>query len=139
MPNPDPSPENRFKEGARGNPGGRPSLTPALREARKVTLIEFAEAFQKQLHMTKDEIQELVLSPYTPLYQLGIAQVVIQWVKTGNSWNMAPFMDRFFGKAPIKHEDEDSASSPRLDSLPREDLEKLEEILRKAMPETPKT
>jgi hypothetical protein len=89
-----------FKPGVSGNPTGKPKLPQDVRDAQRLTTIEFTRIVNKYLSMTKDELKAMASHPDTKVLSLMIASLVSKAVLEGDDRRMGFLLDRIIGKVP---------------------------------------
>lgn len=93
-----------FVKGNKCNPHGRPKLTDEERMARILNRIAFERICNQYLHLSKDELEDIVRRKETPVIELMVASVVIKAIKSGDQHRLNFLLDRLIGKVPERVE-----------------------------------
>jgi single-stranded DNA-specific DHH superfamily exonuclease len=88
-----------FKPGESGNPKGRPALPGDVREARRLTRIEFEKTINRFLFMTLDQITEHLNDPATTALDQLVGRIVANAIRNGDHLRSEFLLSRTIGKA----------------------------------------
>lgn len=80
------------------NPKGRPKISQEVREARKLTQVEFEKACGKLLFMDVDGIKALVGDHKTPMIEAIIGKILLKAMNESSKVELNYFVERFLGK-----------------------------------------
>ena len=89
-----------WKPGETGNPNGGPGLPKDLREARKVNQMELERAINKMTSLTEPELEALIASPGTLVFDKFVANIVKLGMRDGDERRMEFILQRMIGKVP---------------------------------------
>lgn len=103
-----------FRKGQSGNPKGPIPLPEDIREARKVTQIDFERIANKYLFARKDEIAKASADPNTPVIELMISSIIHKAVVEGDERRLEFLLSRLIGKIvqPVAHSGPDGGPIP---------------------------
>ena len=87
-----------FKPGQSGNPLGPPVLPPEVKEARKLTRIEFERIASQYMQMTKEEITKKLQDPKSTTLELIVMTIIHKAVKDGDQHRLDFLLNRLIGK-----------------------------------------
>ena len=123
-----------FEPGKSGNPKGRPPLPDDVKEARKLTKIEFERIANKYIHMTRAELKVAAKEPEATAMDRMVIKIIVDAVKFGKIYNIEFLLDRLVGKVIEKRELTGKDGGPlEFSSLTDEQLDaKLLELQAKA-------
>ena len=102
--NPNPSKKGQFKKGQSGNPGGMPKLPEDIKEARKLNQIELERIINKYLHMSREEVQNVLKSSDVPMMEAMVASIVSKAASGGDHLRLDFILNRIIGKVKDKIE-----------------------------------
>lgn len=98
-------------KGQSGNPGGRTKLPDDLRAIKSLTPVELCKLISKYGRMSREQVQQAVQTPSTPMIELTIAAIFAQCAKHGDYTRLAFLLDRSVGKpqdaSPDTEEDDE--------------------------------
>lgn len=72
--------------------------------------------------MTRDELQQAIQAPSTPVLEMAIASIFAQSIKQGDYTRLAFLLDRAIGKVPQVILSDEQEQKAALSELPRADL-----------------
>jgi len=93
-----------FVKGQVANPYGRPKLTDEEKMARILNRVAFERICNQYLHLSKDELEDIVRRKETPVIELMVASVVIKAIKSGDQHRLNFLLDRLIVKVPERVE-----------------------------------
>lgn len=91
-----------FKPGESGNPNGRPVMPSELKEAKRLTFIDFQNLVYKYLEYTQEELKEVLAAPHTTAKDALIASVMAKAIFHGDVTRFEWLLVRIFGKQIIE-------------------------------------
>ena len=94
------NPPNQFKPGKSGNPDGRPSLPPDLKEARALNKVELERLLNKYIHMDLPGMKTIYQDTKTPAIEAIIAKIIFEAVSRGDEKRLDFILNRLIG--PVK-------------------------------------
>lgn len=103
-----------FKKGQSGNPKGPAPLPEDIKEARKITQIEFERLANKYLSARKEDIAKASADPNTPVLELIISSIIHKAVVEGDERRLDFLLTRLIGKVvqPVAHSGPDGGPIP---------------------------
>lgn len=87
-----------FQPGQSGNPAGGPKTPEDLKEARKLTKLEFERIVNQYLFEKEIDLQELRTRPGTRMIDLLIASIMDKALVHGDDRRLTFLLDRLIGK-----------------------------------------
>lgn len=118
----------KFKEGESGNPFGSLPIGQDLKEARKLTRVEFERLANKYLHMTWDQIEKIFKEEKKsiPAIEMMILSIMHKAIIEGDERRFEFLLDRTIGQAVRKIQvvtEVDDA--PKAPPVPMSDADKI--------------
>lgn len=89
-----------FKKGQTGNPNGRPTLNPAQKALRSLTIDTYREVVELVLTGNLAQLKAMAEHPETPAIQVGIAVSFMKAIKSGDYTIIERIAERIIGKIP---------------------------------------
>lgn len=83
-----------FQPGVVTNPNGRPPVPEDLRVARTLNKIELEKILNKYIHMSKEDINKVVSSTETSIFEAAIANVLMKAAYEGDQKRLDFILDR---------------------------------------------
>jgi hypothetical protein len=115
-----------WQPGQSGNPGGRPKLPEVLRGIASLSQSEVCKLVSKYARMTRDELQQAIQAPSTPVLEMAIASIFAQSIKQGDYTRLSFLLDRAIGKVrEVSPDDESADARTELRVLSTEELLRL--------------
>lgn len=111
-----------WQPGQSGNPSGRPKIPEHLRSIASLSQGEVCKLVSKYARMTRDELQQAIQAPSTPVLEMAIASIFAQSIKQGDYTRLAFLLDRAIGKVPQVILSDEQEQKAALSELPRADL-----------------
>lgn len=91
-----------FKEGNIANPHGAPRVPQDLKDARKLSKIQFEILVNKYLFNKKQDLAVAAANPETPVLELLIGSIIHKAVVEGDERRLNFLLDRLIGKVVDK-------------------------------------
>ena len=120
-----------------GQPGpGRPRLPKAVKEARKLTKVEFESVVHAMSFMTRAELKAKMKDPTTTVLELMVGALASEAVNRGDHNRMEFIHNRMVGKVPdkVQHGGEDGGPIRYSDLSEKEIKARLQTILDRNKP-----
>lgn len=93
-----------FQPGQSGNPGGRPAIPADIKEARKLTQIEFEKLVNKYIWLTQAGFGEAAEDQSISMFERMIGSIVQKACNEGDHQRLNFLLDRLIGKVTEKME-----------------------------------
>jgi hypothetical protein len=87
-----------FQKGQSGNPGGRTKLPDDIKQARKLNQIELERIVNRYLYLDRNELNERVKDPKTPMLEMMVASIIAQAAQKGDQQRLEFILSRLIGK-----------------------------------------
>ena len=98
------SEKTQFKPGNTVNPGGRPSLPPEVREAKKLNRVMMETALNKFLGWPNEALISFSEDDKNPVLEIIIARILVGAGKNADHTRLNFIFDRLIGKVSEKVE-----------------------------------
>ena len=98
MPNPNPSPQHRWKPGQSGNVQGGKLIDPDLKELRRLTKEELVEVGTLVVKGNVSTLKNIVKDRESSVLHAMVASVALRVIKQGDMHALDLFLNRLIGK-----------------------------------------
>lgn len=115
-----------LKPGDRLNPLGRPPEPEDVKDAKKLSKVEFIRVANKFLYMTLAEIREVEEDKKSTMLDLLLASIILKGFDHGDQGRLTFFLDRIIGpvKSKIEHSGPDDGPIHVSEHLTEEELDR---------------
>lgn len=108
-----------FQKGVCTNPNGRPPIPEEIKEARKLTQVEFERVANRFLYINRDELKSVLADPSTTVLEKLVGKIIDRAITDSSLIHLSFFLDRLVGKLPDKLEVKGSFHAMLVNTLQR--------------------